>query len=89
MQQKDEVIQKLVGIVKDRAGHKDCLNLPEWDDHSWKQLLAGSQVLVLQNGDVLLERDDPSSDLYFLVEGSLKVSIPHADGMTLSGPVTR
>jgi CRP-like cAMP-binding protein len=89
MQKKDEVIRKLVGIVKDRAGHKDCLNLPEWDDHCWKQLLAGSNVLVLQDGDILLERDDPSSDLYFLVEGSLQVSIPHADGMTLTGPLTR
>ncbi|MGB5201213.1 MAG: cyclic nucleotide-binding domain-containing protein [Sedimenticolaceae bacterium] len=89
MQQKDKVIHTLVGVVKARAGHEDCLNLPEWDDDCWKHLLAGSKVMVLENGGILLERDDPSSDLYFLVEGSLQVSIPHADGMTLNGPVTR
>lgn len=89
MKQKDEVIHMLVGVVKDGAGRTDCLNLPEWDDDCWKRLLAGSKVMVLENGGMLLERDDPSGDLYFLVEGSLQVSIPHADGMTLTGPVTR
>ena len=89
MKQKDEVIHTLVGVVKARAGQKDCLNLPGWDDDCWKQLLAGSKVMVLEDGGMLLERDDPCGDLYFLVEGSLQVSIPHADGMTLTGPVTR
>ena len=89
MKQKDEVIHKLVGVVKSRAGRKGCLNLPEWDDDCWKKLLAGSKVVVLENGGILLERDDPSGDLYFLAAGSLQVSIPHADGMTLTGPVTR
>lgn len=89
MKQKNELIHTLVRVVKARAGHEDCLNLPGWDDDCWKRLLAGAQVMVLGNGEVLMQRDDASNDLYFLVEGKFEVTIPQSDGMTLTALVTR
>ena len=89
MKQKDELIHILARVVQAQAGHEDCLNLPGWDDDCWIRLLAGAQVMVLGNGEVLLQRDQASNDLYFLVEGKLEVSIPQSDGMTLTPLVTR
>jgi CRP-like cAMP-binding protein len=89
MKQKDELIHDLVRVIEARAGHEDCLNLPGWDDDCWKRLLAGAQVMELANGEVLLQRDDASNDLYFVVEGKFEVSIPQSDGMTLTALVTR
>ena len=89
MRTKDELIDTLIDVIKAGAGREDCLYLPDWDHDAWKRLLAGARVMALGNGEVLLQRHDASNDLYFLVEGTLEVSIPQSDVMTLTAPVTR
>jgi CRP-like cAMP-binding protein len=89
MRTKDELIDALIDVIKAGAGREDCLYLPDWDHDAWTRLLAGARVMQLGNGELLLQRHDTSNDLYFLVEGTLEVSIPQSDGMTLTAPVTR
>ena len=89
MRRKNELIRTLIDVVKANCGREDCLYLPDWSDADWQCLLDGAEVMMLGDGDLLLQRDDPSNDLYFLVDGKLAVSVPQSDGMTMTAPVTR
>ena len=89
MKTKNELIHSLVEVVRAGAGREDCLYLPDWDDEVWKRMLLGAEVMETRNGEVLLERNDGSHDLYFVVEGRLEVATPQSDGVTLTAPVGR
>jgi len=89
MMPSSELIDALIAAIEARSGNGDTLFLPGWNHDSWHRLLADALVVRLGNGDVLLRRDDPSNDLYFLVEGELEVSVPKPDSMTMTAVVSR
>jgi SulP family sulfate permease len=85
MNNRDELIRKLVQAVEARAGGDDGLRLPDyWDEAIWRRLLAGAAVLELSSGQVLVDRKEPGNDLYFLVSGMLEVSIPWANSVAIT-----
>jgi CRP/FNR family transcriptional regulator, cyclic AMP receptor protein len=89
MMPSSELIDALIAAIEARSGKADSLFLPGWNHDCWQRLLVDAQVMRLGNGDVLLKRDDPSNDLYFLVEGELEVSVPKSDSMTMTAVVSR
>jgi CRP-like cAMP-binding protein len=84
----DELIVGLMNAVNARSDQEDTLSLPGWDASSWRLLLSASEIVELQEGEVLIRRGDNSSDLYFLVAGKLEVSIPQVKSISIS-PLVR
>jgi len=85
MKDLDGLIRILVREMSARSGDMDSLHLPEhWDEATWGRLLADAEIIETTNGQVLLERNDPSNDLYFLIDGQLEVSVPRASSDSLS-----
>jgi CRP-like cAMP-binding protein len=89
MKTKAELMETLVELASARRDRDDVFRLPGWGRDAWEQLLAGAEVRVLHDGDLLLRRDDHSNDLFFLIEGRLDVSISQADGLSLSATQRR
>jgi CRP-like cAMP-binding protein len=89
MTSKNDLIDTLIAAVRDRSESEDTLFLPGWDHDRWQRLLADALVVELGNGEVLLQRYEPSNDLYFLVDGELEVSTPKPDSMTMTAVVSR
>ena len=88
MKHRDELIQALITRMQARAGEEDSLHLPGWSEASWNLLLADTEAMALNGGEVLVRQDDVGNDLYFLVEGELEVSIPQSGSMTMTPLVT-
>lgn len=85
MKDRDELIRSLVQAVQARAGNDSSLKLPDtWDETAWRKLLEPAEVLELTGGEVLLKRNDPSNDLYFLVSGKLEVSVLRANSVSMT-----
>ena len=84
MKHRDELIRILITRIQARAGEEDALYLPEWDGACWGLLLSGAKVMELGGGEVLVRQEDSSNDLYFLVDGTLEVSVPQSGSMTMT-----
>lgn len=89
MRDKEELIERLIAIVHAAPRGTDVLDLPDWDADAWRRLLVEAEVRELGDGDLLMQRAETSSDLYFLVEGRVEVSVPQTDGLTLTAPIAR
>lgn len=88
MNDRDELIGRFVRAVHARAGGEACLKLPDyWDEATWRRVLTDAEILELAGGQVLMAREEASSDLYFLADGTLEISVPKASSMSMSPPV--
>ena len=75
MKARGELIRTLAAAVS-QSSSDNTLELPHWDTACWERLLADADLLELANGDILLQRNEATNDLFFLVKGMLEVSIP-------------
>jgi len=80
----DDLILALIDAVEARSDQEDILSLPQWDASSWRLLLVDAEIVEIRDGEVLIRRGDPSSDLYFLVTGKLEVSVPQARSISMT-----
>lgn len=87
MRSRDELIPILKAVVQTGAGHSGGLLLPGWGEEDWRRLLSGARVVELGPGDLLLRRDEPSNDLYFLVAGELEISVTQSSSQSLTAPI--
>lgn len=83
MQARGELIRTLVVAVSESSSD-NTLELPHWDTACWERLLADAELLELANGDILLQRNEATNDLFFLVKGKLEVSIPQSGTQSMS-----
>jgi CRP-like cAMP-binding protein len=82
MRDKAELAEKLSAAVAARQEESGGLHLPGWGRAEWEALLAGAQVMEIGDGELLIRRDEPNRELFFLVEGQLEVTVPQSDSMT-------
>lgn len=82
----------LIDDFADRVARRDPgtgeLVVPDWGRTEWHLLFDKAEVLELSNGEILLKRDEPSNDLFFLAEGALEVSSAIAGSQSLT-PLAR
>ena len=71
-------------VAVSQSSNDNTLKLPHWDTACWERLLADAELLTLANGDILLQRNEATNDLFFLVEGTLEVSIPQSGSQSMS-----
>ena len=83
MQSREDLIRTLAAAISESSSD-NSLELPHWDTACWERLLVDAELLKLANGDILLQRNEPTNDLFFLVEGKLEVSIPQAGTQSMS-----
>lgn len=88
MADREALIEILTEAVAARAGSSESLALPDWDKVTWGHVLARADLRELNDGDILIEKDDAGRSLFFLVEGSLEVSISH-NAMHAVSPIAR
>ncbi len=83
MQAHGDLIRTLAVAVSESSSD-NSLELPHWDTACWERLLADAELLKLANGDILLQRNEATNDLFFLVQGKLEVSIPQSGTQSMS-----
>lgn len=83
MRDKAELIDRLIAAVASRAEEQGGLHLPGWSRRDWEALLAGAEVVEIGDGELLIQRDAPARELFFLVEGQLEVTVPQSESLTL------
>ena len=88
MRGKSELVEKLMAAVAARQAETGGLHLPGWGRAEWETVLAGAEVVEIGDGELLIARDEPNRELFFLVEGQLEVTVPQSDSMTFS-PMVR
>lgn len=81
---KGELIRQLHEATSVRDEVWDVLHVPGWDLSSWELLMSDAEPIELPDGELLLRRGEPSSDLYFLVKGTLEVSTPRTESNSMS-----
>jgi CRP-like cAMP-binding protein len=79
-----ELIARFVDALSARKKPDDGLALPGWGISEWELLFTGAHSQELKEGEILLRKGDTSSDLYFVVDGSLEVSATQADSVSMS-----
>ena len=84
MQDRTDVVGKLMAAVAARQEETGGLHLPGWGRTEWEALLAGAEVVEIGDGELLIRRDEPNRELFFLVEGQLEVTVPQSDSMSFS-----
>ena len=88
MRERAELTETLVAAVAARQEETGGLHLPGWGPTEWEALLAGAEVVEIGDGELLIRRDEPNRELFFLIEGQLEVTVPQSDSMTFS-PMVR
>jgi len=84
MRDRTELIETLMAAVAARQAETGGLHLPGWGRAEWAALLAEAEVVEIGDGELLIRRDEPNRELFFLVEGQLEVTVPQSDSMTFS-----
>jgi CRP-like cAMP-binding protein len=88
MRDRAELIGTLMAAVDARREEAGGLHLPGWGRPEWEALLGAAEVVEIRDGELLIRRDEPNRELFFLVEGQLEVTVPQSDSMTFS-PMAR
>ena len=88
MRDRSELIETLVAAVASRRDEAGGLHLPGWGLPEWETLLARADIVEIGDGELLIRRDEPNRELFFLVSGQLEVTVPQSDSMTFS-PMAR
>ncbi len=73
--EKADLITTLHALTSRPEASEEALSLNHWQAEDWSRLLAESKTTVLHPGEMLFKRGDDNSDLFFLVAGSLEVSV--------------
>ena len=84
MRDRAELTERLISAVTAREEEQGGLHLPGWGPSDWEALLAGAAVVEIPDGELLIRRDEPSCELFFLVEGQLEVTVPQSESLTLT-----
>lgn len=84
MRDRSELVGALVAAVASRQEEAGGLHLPGWGRDEWETLLAAAEIVEIGDGELLIRRDEPNRELFFLVEGQLEVTVPQSDSMTFS-----
>lgn len=79
-----ELIGQLAQAVAEQEDKDEGLYLPQWRSSDWEHLLSDADIIELQDGDIVLRKGDTGSNLYFLVQGKLEVSILQQNGISMS-----
>ncbi len=83
MRNRAELTDRLITAVASRAEEHGGLHLPGWSKQEWDALLAGAEIVEIGDGELLIQRDAPARELFFLVEGQLEVTVPQSESLTL------
>ena len=85
--EKADLITTLHALTSGPEASEEALSLNHWQAEDWSRMLAESKPTVLHPGEMLFKRGDDNSDLFFLVAGSLEVSVPRSATGSLTPPV--